>query len=226
MARRRRGLFLSVMLLLASALGWLGWRLLAQDEQLARQRLAEQRDIAADLLVAAFDQRLSAVEQDLDRVLAGSSAAPVIPTADGAVLARIAPDALRAWPERRLLLRSSSALGPRPGDMAPKPEGLHYTQIVKRTLTRKPSRAAARVPAGAAWSTPDRARSAPGRRSGRFRTASRRYADDARPAAGSRAKDQHQDRDQGRQDGPGPKDHRRRTEDLRSMTLLMTLDWP
>ena len=68
--RRRLGLiFLAVMLGLAATLGWLGWRLLAQDQQLAAQRLAEQRETAADLVVAALERRLSAVEHDLDRAL-------------------------------------------------------------------------------------------------------------------------------------------------------------
>jgi hypothetical protein len=42
--------------MLASALGWLGWRLLAKDEQLAAQRLATERDVAADLVAASLGE--------------------------------------------------------------------------------------------------------------------------------------------------------------------------
>ena len=38
---RLRFIFLAVMLLLAATLGWLGWRLLQQEEQLWAQRSVE-----------------------------------------------------------------------------------------------------------------------------------------------------------------------------------------
>jgi hypothetical protein len=69
--RRIRVVFFGVMLLLAATLGWLGWRLLAQDQQLAAQRLTERRDAAAALVVAAFEKRLLEIEQELDRLQAG-----------------------------------------------------------------------------------------------------------------------------------------------------------
>src|SRR5436190_13123195 len=100
---RRRGLFLGIMLVLAATLGWLGWRLLAQDEQLARQRSAEQREVAADLLVAGLGQRLLALEQALDRALTQPDAIADIPMSDDAVVVRVTSGILHAWPERRLL---------------------------------------------------------------------------------------------------------------------------
>jgi hypothetical protein len=56
------------MVVMASTLGWLGWRLPAQDDELGRQRLAEQRELAADRLVAALEQRLVSIEQNLDQL--------------------------------------------------------------------------------------------------------------------------------------------------------------
>src|SRR5579862_7631248 len=68
---RLRLALLGVMLLLAGTLGWLAWRLLQQDQQLAAQRLTEQRDAAADVVVALLEKRLSEIQQDLDRILNG-----------------------------------------------------------------------------------------------------------------------------------------------------------
>jgi len=39
--RRLLGLFVAVMVTIAAALGWLGWRLLDQDRDLSRQRVQE-----------------------------------------------------------------------------------------------------------------------------------------------------------------------------------------
>jgi signal transduction histidine kinase len=80
-----RIVFLSVMLLLAATLGWLGWRLLEQERQLASQRLAEQRESAADLAVAALEKQISSVERTLDRDVSG------------------APSSQSAWPEGSLI---------------------------------------------------------------------------------------------------------------------------
>jgi Flp pilus assembly protein CpaB len=52
-----RIIFLATMLLLAGTLGWLGWRLLQQDQQLSAQRTAERREADADLVVAALELR-------------------------------------------------------------------------------------------------------------------------------------------------------------------------
>ena len=100
--RQLRVVFLAVMLLLSAALGWLGWRLLQQDQQLFAQRLAERREIAADLAVAGLEKRLSAVEHDLSQALVAGDLAQAR-VADGAVLVQFLPDAIRAWPQGRLI---------------------------------------------------------------------------------------------------------------------------
>ena len=59
----RRTLFAGVVLLLTASVGWLGWRVLAQEQQ---KRVDEERETAADLIVADFNQRLSSIERDLE----------------------------------------------------------------------------------------------------------------------------------------------------------------
>jgi signal transduction histidine kinase len=102
-AHRRRSLFLGITLVLATTLGWLGWRLLAQDEQLARQRAAEQRESAADLIVAGLSQRLSALEQTLDRSLSQSEIPAAVSSSDDVVLVRVGLNGIDAVPSGRLL---------------------------------------------------------------------------------------------------------------------------
>ncbi len=100
--RQLRLVFIATMLLLSGTLGWLAWRLLDQDQQLLLQRLAEQRDTAADLVVAAMEKRLTAVEQDLDHVPAADSSKRLA-QAEGAIVFQFLPDVIRAWPENRLI---------------------------------------------------------------------------------------------------------------------------
>jgi len=63
--RRVSTLFLSVALLFAGALGWLGWRLIQQDRALARQRRVERLEAAADRVSAAMYRRLGKLEEAL-----------------------------------------------------------------------------------------------------------------------------------------------------------------
>jgi hypothetical protein len=105
-----RLVFLAVMLLLASTLGWLGWRLLSQDRELAKQRTTERQEVAADLAIAAFEKRFSAVEQDLGRILAGDENVHE----DGALFVHIMPNGIRAWPEHGLLYFPKLPQSPEP----------------------------------------------------------------------------------------------------------------
>src|SRR6187397_2659474 len=97
----RRTVFTALVLLLTTTVGWLGWRVLAQDEQLASQRVADDREIAADLVVATLEQRLSALERDLDTALAGGQLDRPAP-ATGEVLIRLTVAAVDALPKNRL----------------------------------------------------------------------------------------------------------------------------
>jgi signal transduction histidine kinase len=89
------------MLLLAGTLGWLGWRLLQQDQQLSAQRIAERRETAADLGVAALERRLASVDQDIGRLLAAGE--PPNAASDGAFFLEFANGEIRTWPHGRLL---------------------------------------------------------------------------------------------------------------------------
>ena len=95
--------FLAVMLILAAALGWLGWRLLEQDRELSAQRLAERRETAADLAAAALEKHFSAIEQDLSRILSSDETVQKILPAEGSILVDFRPTAVRAWPPERLV---------------------------------------------------------------------------------------------------------------------------
>ena len=70
--RQLRLIFLATMLLLAGTLGWLGWRLLQQDQQLSSQQMAERQETSADLAVTSMERELAAIDQDVARVLTTS----------------------------------------------------------------------------------------------------------------------------------------------------------
>lgn len=57
--RQLRLVFMATMAVLSVTLGWLGWKLLQQDEQLESQRRTERREAAADLAVAGLEKRIS-----------------------------------------------------------------------------------------------------------------------------------------------------------------------
>ena len=102
-SRQLRSVFVGTMLLLSATLGWLGWRFLQQDQQLATQRLAERRETAADLAVAALEKRLSGVEQDLSNILMAGEPPKTLAMADGTVLVQFQPGTVRVWPQGRLI---------------------------------------------------------------------------------------------------------------------------
>jgi signal transduction histidine kinase len=58
-------LFLGVAAVSVIALTWMGWRLLQQDRELEAQRLEEQREAAADRIIAALEKALAAEERKL-----------------------------------------------------------------------------------------------------------------------------------------------------------------
>ena len=58
-------LFLGVAAVSVIALVWMGWRLLQQDRALEAQRLEEQREVAADRVVAALEMALASEERKI-----------------------------------------------------------------------------------------------------------------------------------------------------------------
>ena len=99
--------FLSITLVLAAILGWLGWQLLQQDRALSRQRAQERVEVAADLATAALQRDLSELEQDLTRLASTS----------GEALARSSLEFSRDLPgDSVLLLFSTDGVEPLPSD--------------------------------------------------------------------------------------------------------------
>jgi len=62
-------LFLTIMLVLAASLSWLGWRLLKQDRALESQRIQERLDNSADLIAASLQRKLSESKNQLNSFL-------------------------------------------------------------------------------------------------------------------------------------------------------------
>ena len=99
--RQLQFVFLATMLLLAGTLGWLGWRLLQQDQQLSAQRAVDRQETSADLAVAALERRLADVDQDILRLLRASE--PPKTASDGALFLKLSEGEIRTWPQGRLL---------------------------------------------------------------------------------------------------------------------------
>jgi two-component system, OmpR family, phosphate regulon sensor histidine kinase PhoR len=105
--RRVSTLFLSVALLFAGALGWLGWRLIQQDRALARQRRVEQLEAAADRVSAAMYRQLG----ELEEALADPERGPV---SSDAVLLRARRDGVVVRPAGGLLYLPIVPAAPEP----------------------------------------------------------------------------------------------------------------
>jgi len=100
------------MLLLAGTLGWLGWRLLQQDQQLSAQRIAERRETAADLAVAALERRFAAIDQDVARLLAAGE--PPNEAGNGGLFIEFTNGEIRLWPRGTLLYLPALRPAPEP----------------------------------------------------------------------------------------------------------------
>jgi signal transduction histidine kinase len=103
-------IFFATVLVLVAALVWMGLQLLRQDRALARQRVREQCEAAADLAVASLQEQLSRTEEQLTALSAASSADLAV--AAPAFAGRLAADSvllvlhaggMDAYPEHRLL---------------------------------------------------------------------------------------------------------------------------
>lgn len=102
-------LFVGITLVLAAALGWLGWRLLQQDRALETERVRERLESAANAVAAALELRLSNTEATLSRLasvpraeLPAQSAQWGRGLSPGAVLLVLTDGAMHAAPPGRL----------------------------------------------------------------------------------------------------------------------------
>ena len=92
-------LFLAVIVLPAGALAWLGWRLLEQDRALLNQRVQERLERDAMRVSAEVRRQIDGLRLELPFLIKPSAAA----LDDGALVVRMRPDGVEAWPHQRLL---------------------------------------------------------------------------------------------------------------------------
>jgi signal transduction histidine kinase len=125
----------AIALLLAGTLLWLGWRLAAQDRQVAEQRMHEQRENAADLAVAALQRALSQVEERLATLAAtqGPAAAErALALADGlgddSVVLLVRDGAPIEYPAGRLAFSPVAPAPPEPAAVFIEADALEFQQ--------------------------------------------------------------------------------------------------
>src|SRR5215831_12755882 len=83
------GLAAALVLMVASAIGWLGWRLLSQEETLARQQAHNQLEQTADVVSAGFVRRMTDTQSWLSQIqstLPTGAASPSSPAAGAVVV--------------------------------------------------------------------------------------------------------------------------------------------
>jgi signal transduction histidine kinase len=97
--RRTLAVFLSLMLILGGALGWLGWQLLKQDRALEGQRAQERLELAVDQMAAALQQDLTDLESYLSFVRSPGANEPP----DGVMVLLVTKRTVDAYPPGRLL---------------------------------------------------------------------------------------------------------------------------
>lgn len=100
-------LFLGVVVVSVVVLVWMGVRLVQQDRILEAQRLEEQRDTAADRIIAALEKILSAEE----RKLADAPEVSFSSVAKDVLLIIAVPGEVRVWPDNALLYYPVIPLG-------------------------------------------------------------------------------------------------------------------
>jgi hypothetical protein len=91
----------ALMLLVSTVIGFLGWRLLSQEEALVRQQARDRLERAADQIVITFLRRLDNLETWLAEK--GGLAGGHPPVAGGAVVVWFAKDRVDLAPSGRLL---------------------------------------------------------------------------------------------------------------------------
>lgn len=126
-------LFLLLTLVPSLLLVVFGWRLLRQDFELERQQIQTSREQAADVIVGALEQIVSAVEG----AMGDGARLEALAQADGAVAALFTRDDTRVFPQRRLLFHPVAE----PGTEAP-PAAFAAGELIE-FRERDPVRAAA-----------------------------------------------------------------------------------
>lgn len=96
---RTLALFLCLMLVLGSALGWLGWQFLKQDRALEKQRIQERLELAVDQMAAALQQSITDLEK-FQNFVPGSKTHEL---PDGVVVLNVTKRTIITSPPGRLL---------------------------------------------------------------------------------------------------------------------------
>jgi len=135
--------FVLVLLVPATAVVWLGARLVEQDRALASRQLRERRESAADRVIAGLEQALASTE----RQLVSGAADAMIRRDDNAVRVTLTANAIEVVPASRLLYVPSLPPAPaEPIDAFEAGEALEFrakdyraAAIAFRALARSPS---------------------------------------------------------------------------------------
>lgn len=107
-------LFLAITLVLATGLGWFGWRLLEQDRALEGQRIQERLGQVADLVSANLQRNLAGLEERIsnlsplpDPALAREASHDAEELGSDTVLVVFRPEGIAPYPRSRLLFYPS-----------------------------------------------------------------------------------------------------------------------
>jgi signal transduction histidine kinase len=108
--RRTLTVFLCLMIVLGSALGWLGWQVVERDRLVERGRVQDRVELAANHIVAALQSSLG----DLDRRAAADQGPIPGQLPDGVVVFRATPRVLTVRPDSALLFHPATAASHEP----------------------------------------------------------------------------------------------------------------
>ena len=109
--RRTLTVFLCLMLVLGSALAWLGWQVIERDRLAEQGQVQERLELATDHISAALQSSLA----NLDRRATADANLPLTNLPDGVVVLRATPRSLTVHPDSSLLFRPAGSSDDEPG---------------------------------------------------------------------------------------------------------------
>lgn len=117
-------LFLAITLVLATSLGWFGWRLLEQDRALEGQRIQERLDQVADLVsanllrnLAGLEERISNLSTLPDPALAHEASHDAQELGSDVLLVVFRPEGIDPYPRSRVLFYPSLPVPKEPSQL-------------------------------------------------------------------------------------------------------------
>ena len=103
--RRTLVVFLGLMLVLGSALAWLGWQVIERDRLVERGQVQERVERSADHIVTALQRSLS----ELDRLAGAAPDSTPAGLPEGVVILRATRQAVTVRPDSTLLFHPAGA---------------------------------------------------------------------------------------------------------------------